>query len=217
MNSTTTPVVCIFSARTADPIEYNSINAALNGSFEIPPGYTTITYTIVGGGGAGNRGYTAINIGGAGGNGGGAAIPLDQIYNITSTTTISVTLGVGVVDGSGQDTTITINSTAISAQGGSPGTGFQGSLTSNENGGRGGNGAIGYIYESNYYGSGGGGGGGGGGVFGDSGNGGDGAPPNDGLGSGVGAESGSSGQIGPNGIGGSGGKGGDGFYRIVII
>ena len=219
MNSTTTPVVSnilSFTTSPPEPIIFSSVGTTLSGEYEIPAGYNTITYTIVGAGGAGNTGDTGgtdTGYGGKGGRGGGGGDSLaDQTYPITTlSTTISVTLGLGVLDANGEDTTISVNSSVINTVGGgTKGLGGFGDDPTDHNGTKGGDGYGGYPYSGTYYGAGGGGGGGGGGNILD-GEGGDG-----GGGGGGGGDVGQAGQPGPGGEGGLGGKGKVGFYRIVI-
>jgi len=219
------------AAVPAPPITYISNINPLPNNYAVPPRYNTITYTLIGGGGAGNYGSagSAVSVGGSGGSGGGNGEKVEGEVTIASGTVLLITVGTGgVLGGSNGGATMIVttnNYTIASAAGGYNGAGNPGDLNYGIDGGVGGSGLDGTSVSTpsitGIYGAGGGGGGGGGaggssGIPGGS-RGGRGGQP----GAQSAPRSAQVGSYGSNGFsspgaGGQGGLGGVGFYIITL-
>jgi len=151
------------------PLLFDSVNNPLPTDYIVPDGYSLIEYALIGGGGMGSSGSNTeyvypLNGTFVGGQGGGAGSTTIDSYQVTSATTLNVSLGAGggtpnAPTGKGGDTILYINGVENTAAGGS----WTNSLTTTTDGHGGENGNTVYdLSDGNphQYGAGGGGGGG---------------------------------------------------------
>lgn len=94
---TSTLATTTVSGRNVDSFGFNTVQITSSSTWSVPAGVHYVRVRMVGAGGGGGASFSGNEIGGAGGSGGYC----EKVVDVSATTSISVTLGIGGALGSG--------------------------------------------------------------------------------------------------------------------